>query len=73
MHTCKFNTWHLVVVIICDSCADFVQRLRREHLVVDPDKTCVHRYEYEEHIATCEAMEQTAQLFLQDSGQLHEA
>lgn len=30
-------------------------------------------YEYEEHIATCEAMEQTAQLFLQDSGQLHEA
>lgn len=27
----------------------------------------------QEHAATCEAMEQTAQLFLQDNGQLHEA
>ncbi|KAK9808488.1 hypothetical protein WJX73_000639 [Symbiochloris irregularis] len=30
-------------------------------------------YEYEEHESTCSAMEQTAQLFLQDNGQVHEA
>ena len=31
------------------------------------------RYELEEHVGTCEAMERTAQLFLSDNGQLHDA